>query len=127
LWFGVLTGASFTALAGVLPPLFTTDSAVLGQIPHAWWFFVGLQPVAGVVFALDGVLLGAGDAAFLRTATLLCAVIGFLPLVWISLVLHWGLVGVWSGLAAFMVLRLGAVLWRTGSGRWALQGTPGGP
>ncbi|HEV3356133.1 MAG TPA: MATE family efflux transporter [Pseudonocardiaceae bacterium] len=123
LWFGVLTGVLFAALATVLPRLFTSDSAVLSQIPHAWWFFVGLQPVAGVVFALDGVLLGAGDAAFLRTATLLCAVIGFLPLVWISLVLHWGLVGVWSGLAAFMLLRLVAVVARTASGRWARAGT----
>ena len=36
----------------------------------AWWFFVAMQPLAGVVFALDGVLLGAGDAAYLRTSTL---------------------------------------------------------
>ena len=56
---------------------------------------------------------------------LLCAVVGFLPLVWISLVLHWGLVGVWSGLAAFMLLRLAAVLLRTASGRWAVEGTLG--
>jgi Na+-driven multidrug efflux pump len=31
----------------------------------AWWFFVALQPIAAYVFALDGVLLGAGDAAYL--------------------------------------------------------------
>ena len=122
LWFGVGTGVLFAALFTVLPRVFTADPLVLGQIPHAWWFFVGLQPVAGVVFALDGVLLGAGDAAFLRTATLLCAVLGFLPLVWISLVLHWGLVGVWTGLALFMVLRLIAVVLRTASGRWATTG-----
>jgi Na+-driven multidrug efflux pump len=54
----------FTAAEPALPHLFTSDGAVLAQIPHAWWFFVALQPVAGVVFALDGVLLGAGDAAF---------------------------------------------------------------
>ena len=48
--------------------------AVLAVVPIAWWFFVALQPVAGVVFAIDGVLLGAGDAAFLRTSTLLAAV-----------------------------------------------------
>ncbi|HEY4455973.1 MAG TPA: MATE family efflux transporter [Pseudonocardiaceae bacterium] len=122
LWFGIVTGVLFAALFPVLPQVFTSDSAVLGQIPHAWWFFVGLQPLAGVVFALDGVLLGAGDAAFLRTATLFSALIGFLPLVWISLALHWGLVGVWSGLAALIVLRLVAVLLRTASGRWATAG-----
>ena len=100
----------FAALAGVLPPVFTPDAAVLAVVPVAWWFFVALQPVAGVVFALDGVLLGAGDAAFLRTSTLAAAVIGFLPLIWASLAFGWGLAGIWSGLAAFMLIRLLAVL-----------------
>jgi putative MATE family efflux protein len=121
--FGVCTGALFALLAGVLPRAFTTDAAVLAQVPHAWWFFVGLQPVAGVVFAVDGVLLGAGDAAYLRTVTLLAAVVGFLPLVWLSLALHWGLTGIWLGLAAFMVVRLVAALARLATGRWAVTGS----
>lgn len=122
LWFGVLLGVIFAALAGPLPHLFTTDRAVLDEIPHAWWFFVALQPIAGVVFALDGVLLGAGDARFLRTATLISAAFGFLPLVWASYAFGWGLVGIWSGLSAFMVLRLVMVLLRTRSGAWARVG-----
>ena len=96
---GPLFGVLFAALAGVLPPVFTPDPAVLAVVPVAWWFFVALQPVAGVVFALDGVLLGAGDAAFLRTSTLLAAVVGFLPLIWASLAFGWGLAGIWTGLA----------------------------
>ena len=119
---GVGFGALFAALVGVLPPVFTSDAAVLALVPIAWWFFVALQPVAGVVFALDGVLLGAGDAAFLRTTTLGAAVLGFLPLVWASLAFGWGLAGIWSGLAAFMLLRLVAVGLRARSGRWAVPG-----
>jgi putative MATE family efflux protein len=122
LWFGVLLGVIFAALSGPLPLLFTNDRAVLDEIPHAWWFFVALQPIAGVVFALDGVLLGAGDAKFLRTATLASAAFGFLPLVWASYAFGWGLVGIWSGLSAFMVLRLVLVLLRTRSGEWARVG-----
>lgn len=45
------------------------------------------------MFALDGVLMGAGDAAFMRTATVFSAVVGFLPLTWLSLVFGWGLTG----------------------------------
>jgi len=119
---GIALGLIFAAVEPVLPGVFTTDAGVLAEIPHAWWFFVALQPVAGVVFALDGVLLGAGDAAFLRTATLLSALVGFLPLVWASLALGWGLTGIWSGLAAFMLLRLGAVVARTRGGGWAVSG-----
>jgi putative MATE family efflux protein len=122
LLLGLLFGGVFAALAGVLPPVFTPDPAVLAAVPVAWWFFVALQPVAGVVFAVDGVLLGAGDAAFLRTSTLLAAVVGFLPLVWAALAFGWGLAGIWSGLALFMLLRLVAVLTRLRSGRWAVTG-----
>lgn len=125
--FGILLGLLFAALTGVLPGLFTPDAGVLAEIPNAWWFFVALQPIAGVVFALDGVLLGAGDAGFLRTATLLAAGLGFLPLVWASLAFDWGLAGIWTGLSLFMVIRLGAVLARTMSGRWAVLGAVRSP
>lgn len=112
----------FAALFPVLPRVFTDDPAVLAVIPVAWWFFVALQPVAGLVFALDGVLLGAGDAAFLRTTTLLAAAAGFLPLIWLSLVFGWGLAGIWTGLAMFMLVRVISVVARTRSGRWAVVG-----
>ncbi|AXB48053.1 MATE family efflux transporter [Amycolatopsis albispora] len=112
----------FAAVSQVLPKVFTTDAGVLAEIPHAWWFFVALQPIAGVVFALDGVLLGAGDAAFLRTATLVSAAAGFLPLIWLSLAFGWGLAGIWTGLTLFMFFRLAAVVLRWRSGNWAVVG-----
>ncbi|MGH3872345.1 MAG: MATE family efflux transporter [Pseudonocardiaceae bacterium] len=120
--FGIALGVVFAAVEPVLPQVFTSDGAVLAQVPHAWWFFVALQPVAGVVFALDGVLLGAADAAFLRTATLVSALVGFLPVLWVSFWLGWGLIGIWSGLAVFMLLRLVFVVARTRSTRWAVTG-----
>jgi putative MATE family efflux protein len=119
---GIGFGILFAALVTVLPPVFTPDPAVLAAIVVPWWFFAALQPAAGVVFAVDGVLLGAGDAGYLRTTTLLAAVLGFLPLIWASLLFGWGLVGIWSGLAGFMLVRLVAVLARLRSGRWAVVG-----
>jgi putative MATE family efflux protein len=119
---GVVLGVLCTALAGVVPGLFTSDSAVLAEIGTVWWFFVALQPVGGVVFALDGVLLGAGDVAFMRNVTLGAAAAGFLPLVWASWGLGWGLVGIWSALTAFVLIRLAAMLTRLRSGHWAVLG-----
>ena len=75
-----------------------------------------------VVFALDGVLLGAGDVVFLRKATMFSALCGFLPLIWLSLVFGWGLAGIWSGLVALMVLRLVLVVGRVLGGRWQRVG-----
>jgi putative MATE family efflux protein len=123
-----------TAAAGILasllaagavavPQLFTREPSVLAAIGVPWWFMVAQLPLAGTVFALDGVLLGAGDAAFMRTATVISALIGFLPLIWLSLAYGWGLVGIWSGLSTFVVLRLIFVGWRTLSGRWVVTGT----
>ncbi len=120
--FALVLAATFAAGAGVIPLLFTDDAQVLERTHVIWWFFVAMIPVAGAVFALDGVLLGAGDAAFLRTATLIAALIGFLPLIWLSLVFDWGVAGIWSGLVAFMLLRLLAVVARARSGRWARVG-----
>lgn len=114
----VIMGGVFAAGYSVLPTVFTSDAAVLDAIGVPWWFFVAMLPIAGVVFAFDGVLLGAGDAAFLRTATLVAALVGFLPLIWLSLILDWGLAGVWSGLVVFMIVRLAAVSVRIGSGKW---------
>jgi putative MATE family efflux protein len=115
--------AVFAAGSVVLPRLFTDDRSVLAAITVPWWFLVAQLPFAGIVFALDGVLLGAGDAAFMRTATVISALVGFLPLTWLSLVFGWGLAGIWSGLTLFIVLRLIFVGWRTVSGRWAVTGT----
>jgi Na+-driven multidrug efflux pump len=122
---GILAGM-LAAGATVLPQLFTQDRSVLAAIGVPWWFMVAQLPVAGMVFALDGVLLGAGDAAFMRTATVVSALIGFLPLIWLSLAYGWGLAGIWSGLSTFVVLRLIFVGWRTLSGRWVVTGTGAG-
>jgi putative MATE family efflux protein len=115
--------AVFAAGASAFPRLFTSDRSVLDAIGVPWWFLVAQLPIAGVVFALDGVLLGAGDAKFMRNATLASALVGFLPLIWLSLILGWGLVGIWSGLTTFMLLRLVFVGWRAFSGRWQVPGT----
>lgn len=120
---GAVLAATFALGSSVLPSVFTDDRSVLDQIGVPWWFLVAQLPVAGVVFALDGVLLGAGDARFMRTATLVSALVGFLPLIWLSLAFGWGLLGIWSGLSTFMVLRLVFVGWRALSGRWLVPGT----
>lgn len=120
---GLILAAVFALGSSVFPSIFTTDRSVLDAIGVPWWFLVGILPVAGIVFALDGVLLGAGDATFMRNATLASAVLGFLPLIWLSLANGWGLLGIWAGLATFMVLRLMFVGWRALSGRWLIPGT----
>jgi Na+-driven multidrug efflux pump len=73
-------GGVFAALyaAGwwVVPRLFTSSPAVWHQAHLLWPWFVVMLPAAGIVFGLDGVLIGAGDVAFLRTITIIAALAG---------------------------------------------------
>ncbi|MBO0854650.1 MAG: MATE family efflux transporter [Nocardia sp.] len=120
--FALVLAACFAAGYSLVPRLFTTDPAVLDRVGAIWWFFVVLIPVAGVVFALDGVLLGAADATYLRNTTMAAALTGFLPVIWLALGLNWGITGIWSGLSAFIVLRMVAVGLRARSSRWTRIG-----
>ena len=108
--------------AGVVPGWFTADRAVLEQAAVIWPWFVGLLPFAGVVYALDGVLIGAGDVAFLRTITVASALLGFLPAIWLAYALDLGLGGVWAGLGLFTFLRFAALVRRWRSPRWVVVG-----
>lgn len=115
----VVLALVFAAGYRIIPRAFTRDEEVVGAMAHPWWLLIALIVVGGVVFALDGVLLGAGDAAFLRNISMASALCGFLPFVWLSLVFGWGLTGVWVGLFVFVVLRLSGVVYRFQSMKWA--------
>jgi putative MATE family efflux protein len=123
---GLVSGVAFALVigagAGVLPDLFSTDPEVHAQAMRAWPWFAGMQPVAGVVFALDGVLIGAGDVRYMRNLTIAAALFGFLPAIWLAYGLRLGLTGVWAGLTLFVLVRLVALLARMRSGRWAVVG-----
>ncbi|PWH06241.1 MATE family efflux transporter [Brachybacterium endophyticum] len=76
----VLLGASY-----VVPSVFSPDPAVQESLRAALWVLVIAQPVAGYVFVLDGVLMGAGDAPYLARAGMLTmlAVLPFAAIVWL--------------------------------------------
>ena len=119
---GVVFGAVLGAGVLALPRVFTDSAAVLHQAHLLWPWFAGMQPVAGVVFALDGVLIGAGDIAFMRTLTLVAALAAFVPVDLAALHWHWGIGGVWAGLTAFVAVRLVGMLVRTAGSNWAVAG-----
>jgi MATE family, multidrug efflux pump len=86
-----------------------------------------MQPANGAVFALDGILIGAGDTRFLMWGMLAASLLVFVPVALISLQLDWGIVGVWSGLLGLIGVRLGTCLWRFRGRRWAIVGATRAP
>jgi len=124
--YGGVAGTAFAAVLlvthDVLPRLFTSDAEVLAMTGFIWPWLAATQVAAGVVFALDGVLIGAGDVRFLRDVTLVSTIGGCLPLVWLAHLAGWGLPGVWAGLLAFVVIRLGGMVLRVAGQRWTEAG-----
>jgi putative MATE family efflux protein len=121
---GAVFGLVMLALIDVLPRAFTGDEEVVERAQEIWPLFALMQPANGAVFALDGILIGAGDTRFLMYGMLAAALGVFVPIALLSLALDFGIVGVWAGLAGLIGVRLGTCAWRFRSRRWALVGAP---
>lgn len=125
-WFGVIVGAVIAALSGVLGIVFTGDTAIATLVQPALLVLAVAQPIAGVVFVLDGVLMGADDARYLAVAGGL-NLVPFLPALWI--IAATGVDGtaglMWLAAAFFgvyLLARLATLGWRVRSGRWVAAG-----
>ena len=122
----VVAGAVFAlvmlALTDVLPRAFTSDADVIDELHKIWPLFALMQPANGAVFALDGILIGAGDTRFLMWGMLAASVAVFVPIALASLAFDWGIVGVWCGLLGLIAVRLGTCGWRFRGRRWAIVG-----
>ncbi|MGD7733111.1 MATE family efflux transporter [Propionibacteriaceae bacterium G57] len=77
---GAVLGAVIIAARPLIMPLFTSDPAVHAPLGAALLVVGLMQPLAGVVFVLDGVLIGAGDARYLAIGGALVALV-HVPLV----------------------------------------------
>lgn len=67
---GIATGLLLAAASPFVGPLFSGDERVHSALTPVLLVAALGQPIAGVVFVLDGVLIGAGDGAYLARAGL---------------------------------------------------------
>jgi putative MATE family efflux protein len=123
--FGLGLAAVMLALTGLLPHAFTADHRVLNRLDAIWPIYALMQPANALVFALDGILLGAGDTRYLKWAMAFSALCVFVPVALASLLAGWGIVGVWCGLAGLILARLLTCGVRFAGRRWAIVGVPG--
>ena len=119
--FGAVFSIVLVLGADLLPEVFTDDAAVVDQAASMWPLLVAMMPFNGAVFALDGILIGAGDTRFLAVGMVLSAAVA-IPIALLSLSADWGIAGVWAGLCAFIGVRLATCMTRFVGGRWALTG-----
>lgn len=109
------------ALADVLPRLFTSDDEVLAQCALLWPIFALMQPLNGLVFALDGILIGASDGPYIAGSMLVAfaACAATLGIGWAA---GLGIRGVWLALLVLILARLGMMGARFLRRRWLVTG-----
>ncbi len=124
-WWGLLAGLAAALLAvalrPVLPQLFSPDPAVVALAGFLMLHLALMLPINGVVFALDGVLIGAGDLRYLAGAMTAAAAV-FVPLALGVRLAEAGIGWLWGALVIFMVARLAGVMLRFVGTRWVRLG-----
>ncbi|MYS10078.1 MATE family efflux transporter [Streptomyces sp. SID6041] len=118
---GLVLGALIIVARPLFIPLFTGDTAVQDTLLPALLVVALSQPISGVVFVLDGVLMGAGDGPYLAWAMLLTLAV-FAPVALLVPVLGGGLTALWWAMTLMMSVRMATLWFRSRSGRWIVTG-----
>ncbi len=115
---GLVFAGAFALLRDPLVGLFDPAADVLANVLGVFPLIVVLQPLNGMAFVLDGLLIGAGDTRFLARAMLFCGPPALLGAAGWALYGNGGLQAVWWGLAAMMALRFLTNMGRFLGGAW---------
>ncbi|RPK94205.1 MATE family efflux transporter [Streptomyces sp. ADI98-10] len=118
---GIVLGVLIVLARPQFIPLFTSDPSVRETLLPALLVVAVSQPIAGVVFVLDGVLMGAGDGPYLAWAMLVTLAV-FAPVALLVPSLGGGLTALWWAMTLMMAVRLVTLWLRTRSGRWIVTG-----
>ncbi|SDK01927.1 MATE family efflux transporter [Nonomuraea jiangxiensis] len=118
-WSGVVLGVLVVAARPVLPGLFDADPEVTGLLLDVLWPVALFQPICGVVFVLDGVLIGAGDQRYLAWAGV-WTTLAYLPAA--VLAAGYGVVALWCALGVWMIARLITLVRRAAGTAWLVTG-----
>ncbi|WP_406437894.1 MATE family efflux transporter [Streptomyces sp. NBC_00631] len=118
---GVALGLLVIATRPLFLPLFTGDPMVKDTALPALLIVAFSQPISGVVFVLDGVLMGAGDGRYLAGAMVLTLAV-FAPVALLVPALGGGLTALWGALTLMMTVRMLTLWLRARSGRWIVTG-----
>lgn len=118
---GVVFGLLILLVRPWLPHLFTSDGGVHELLFASLLVVALLQPVAGVVFVLDGILIGAGDGMYLAVTTLIATLV-FLPAAVAAYRVDAGLLGLWAAIGLWMLTRMVTLGLRARGDRWMVTG-----
>ncbi|MEU8958912.1 MATE family efflux transporter [Streptomyces sp. NPDC048518] len=118
---GVVLGLLVVLARPVFIPLFTGDGDVQDAALPALVVIALAQPICGIVFVLDGVLMGAGDGPYLAWAMIVTLAV-FTPVALLVPTFGGGLTALWGAMTLMMAVRMLTLWLRSRSGRWLVTG-----
>ncbi|MGY4961595.1 MATE family efflux transporter [Streptomyces sp. 900105245] len=118
---GLVLGLLVVAARPLFLPLFTDDSLVRNAALPALLMVALSQPICGIVFVLDGVLMGAGDGPYLAWAMVVTLAV-FAPVALLVPTIGGGLTALWAAMTLMMTVRMLTLWLRMRSGRWIVTG-----
>ncbi|MBN9106550.1 MAG: MATE family efflux transporter [Propionibacteriaceae bacterium] len=130
LWVGIAIGAVLMAVSPWLPAVFTTDPAVRTTLTWALVVVGASGWLCGLVFVVDGVLIGAGDGRWLAGA-MIATLVGYLPIVlavraasplWLDAGTGPAIAVLWVAFTGFMAIRWAFLRHRVRGDAWLVLG-----
>ncbi|NEC87776.1 MATE family efflux transporter [Streptomyces sp. SID12501] len=118
---GIVLGLLVIVSRPLFLPLFTSDAVVKDTALPALLMVALSQPICGIVFVLDGVLMGAGDGPYLAGAMLI-TLAAFAPVALLVPTFGGGLTALWGAMTLMMTVRMLTLWLRARSGRWMVTG-----
>ncbi len=119
--YGVVFGALILAVRPLLPDAFATAPPVARLLLPVLLVVALQQPIGGVVFVLDGVLIGAGDQDYLALAGLATTAVFGVAAAFVH-VLHGGLVALWLAYTVWLAARFVTLTLRARGSAWLVTG-----
>lgn len=87
------------------PKIFSNDPMIIGLVEKAFPLVAVMHLFDGLVACCNSILRGCGRQSFGGCVNLSCYYIVALPVsLWTTFVLHWGLMGLWTGVSVALVI-----------------------
>ncbi len=119
---GLFTGSVLVIAHKPFTEIFSADDAVIELASFLVLHVAAMAPLSGVAFALDGILIGAGDQRFLAKAMLFSALIS-IPLMLIVVGNNLGIGWIWGAIWILMTTRSATLYIRFRGDKWQKLGS----
>ena len=92
--------------------IFSNEHVVLEAFYAIFFILILGLPMNTIAFVFDGLFKGLGEMKYLRNVLLSATFLGFVPMLYLSKFMGWGLYGIWIAFTVWMLIRGGALIWK---------------